>query len=598
MPQYTPFRIPFKQGLVTAQEPWRTPWDAFPVLLDARVERGVLEKRQGLYELADTGAGYPIMGIGTSIQNGHPVHLVCDRKRVYRLDTYGETLTDLVESDVFDGTDKDYFCFDTWNDICYFSQGRQLYYHEESSPEATAALDTTGGDEDNVAIQGALMIFHYKNRLLFVSPCIAGTWYYRRLYYTDINATNVDALNYVTGQFSDMPRTGCYIGEEPFVFCREGAILRIRYTQNTDAPFVFEQLSADHPVIGPFPAPTYRDRALLLTSSHLEQFDRYQMQPVDQAIRYITSQYSLSKSWWMSGTARRDKAIVYLTCAADGSSAPDRLIEWDYEEGNFAIHRIAASCVHATTGQVSPTGDDLAAFLGAEALIPTITEKDPLHHPDYGPMVLIGGLTGKVLLFDYGDDDNGEDIAMKVLSAALNPFVDQDRKVKFGKLKFLVDVDADAEFTVSLYKDLNSTPFKTLVVTCGGSTNQKWVTLYPDGEVGNFFRIGITNDASDNRPRIHEMVLNMAPAGKLDAGGAESEGLSNWRWIENDDGFLELQKKVDGTWTTNVVWDAGESVDPSYAGLSNWRWIENDDGTLELQKKVSGTWTTNAVWDH
>ena len=559
MPAYTPFEISdFKTGYFTGLEPWKAPADAFPTLLDARVEKGVLEKRHGYKELADTGAGYPIMGIAGTVQDGHPHYLVCDTKRVYLFRPYAETLTDLVESDVFSGTNRDYFWFDTWADKCFFSNGKQLYYYDAAA-DTTAALSTEG----DVAIAGAKMIFHYHGRLIFVMPNVSPKWYPRRMYYTNVNTTTVDSSNYVNGDFADMPMTGCYIGNEPYIFCREGTVLRIRYTQNSDTPFTFETVTSDYPVLGPFPAPTFQDGAWIVGGSRVMRFDRYEMKILDHAVRDIVDEIELTKSWWLSAAVRKDKNLLYMTYTNADSSTPDRIVEYSYDEGNFAIARIAASVLHGTTGHIVPSWEDLETVLGGTAAMEASSEKDVIHHPDYGAMMLMGGLTGKVHLLDYGDDDDGSDIDMEVWTAAFNPFAKQGRKVKFGKLRMLVDSDSTASFTVGFYKDLSSTAYKTTTADCTGSGDQHWITLHPDGEVGNFHRISFTNSASDNRPRIHAMILEMAPAGKLDTGGAETEiegdattaGTSLWRWVQNDDGDLELQRKISGTWTKRSLWD-------------------------------------------
>ncbi|MBW2636920.1 MAG: hypothetical protein JRC86_05270, partial [Deltaproteobacteria bacterium] len=83
MPQYqTKLIADFKTGYTKARQPWLSPDDAFPTLLDARVEKGVLKKRLGFTELADTGAGEPIMGIHQAMVYGHPTYLVADTKRL------------------------------------------------------------------------------------------------------------------------------------------------------------------------------------------------------------------------------------------------------------------------------------------------------------------------------------------------------------------------------------------------------------------------------------------------------------------------------------------------------------------------------------
>ena len=170
MPSYQPFLIgPMKTGKFTGLEPWLAPADGFPTLMNARVHRGVLKKRKGYTKLADTGAGYPIMGMHSSYQDGHPTILVADQKRLYRYNPYAETLTDLAGANTFTGLDKDFFWFQTWRDVCYMCNHNDGIYSYDASTDTFAALSTAG----DVTIGTCKMIFVYIRKQCY---CVSPLW--------------------------------------------------------------------------------------------------------------------------------------------------------------------------------------------------------------------------------------------------------------------------------------------------------------------------------------------------------------------------------------------------------------------------------------
>ena len=79
---YQPFLIaPFRTGKSIGMEPWQSPVDSFPTLQNARVNKGVLEKRQGYQLFATMKHGAvaqtdtAIMGIHVYLTNGLPQYL-------------------------------------------------------------------------------------------------------------------------------------------------------------------------------------------------------------------------------------------------------------------------------------------------------------------------------------------------------------------------------------------------------------------------------------------------------------------------------------------------------------------------------------------
>jgi hypothetical protein len=561
MPRYESFPIaPLQTGLFTAREPWMTPQDGFPVLLDARVDRGYLQKRSGYTELADTGSSSPIMGIHTYMRNGHPSYLVATRKRLYRYRPYEQVFIDLSQSDVFTGSDKDFFWFETWRDKCYFCNGVDGIWVYDEIADTLAEIDTISDADTDVQVESAKMIFVSKNRLIFVSPVIAGTWYPRRAYYTEILTNQVKATNYVNGDIPDVPVSGCYIQNVPTVFGHEGYITRLNYTYNTDTPFSWEEADRGNGVLGPIRPVVYHKRAILVGHSRLVSWDGYQIQEFGPQIRDFVSDIDNFHAWYMQATLSRGKNRMYLAYPSDGASANNRILEYNLDEDTFAIHKIAAHTLFGSTGHVAAETSLVEDEFGTPSATGELDYRstDILRHPTYGPMTLMGDSAGKLYLLDYGSDDDGTDIEPEIWTANLNPFYKQGRKAYFGKVRLLVSNAAGTTATVGFYKDFGSTAYKEVTLEADGTGTKQWIELNPDGECGDIHRMkfsGLLN--------IHAMELFMAPGGTLDGGA--SDGISTidatsasaviWRHYQNDDGELELQKLVAGTWTHVADWD-------------------------------------------
>lgn len=121
--EYEPFLIaPFSTGKSIGMEPWLSPQDAFPTLINARVNKGVLEKRQG-YQLFATmlhgttvQTDTSIMGIHTYVKGGMPQLLIFDTTNVNRYNPVDGTMADITGgSDWFGVSSNEYYshCGDT-----------------------------------------------------------------------------------------------------------------------------------------------------------------------------------------------------------------------------------------------------------------------------------------------------------------------------------------------------------------------------------------------------------------------------------------------------------------------------------------------------
>ena len=510
MPAYeTQLIADFKTGYATQREPWLLPADAFPTLLDARVDKGVLKKRAGITQIVDTTAGYPIMGLHATMQLGHPIYLVADTHDIYKFDPYDESLSALT-SDVFTGKNMDFFWFQDWRDKCYICNHVDAIYIYDRLAGTMEALDSI--------VQSAKMIFRYKSRLLFVSPVVGGTWYPRRLYYSNVNTETVDESNYVNVDIEDVPMSGCYMKGVPTIFYHEKYVGRVKYTFNSDTPFAVEEVSDDGGVLGPCPAPKFGGRAVQLGHSRLLTWDGYEINHAATQIRDFRDEVDLFYAWYLQATVRRDRNVLYLAYPNSGSTSNDRILEHNLDDNVFAIHRLSAHSFYSATGHFVLKAEDVDELFGSDG-DDEIEWNDlhPLRHPTYGGFTLMGGHTGKVYLMNEGTTDAGSTISASVLSIELNPYAVQGRKCKLGNIRVLVGT-ATKSCTLKLYKDQRTTEYKSMTLDASGSgTNKHWeIDLHGDGEVGNFHQIEFSGDLPD----IHAVEIETAPDTVLDDGAS------------------------------------------------------------------------------
>jgi hypothetical protein len=134
------------------------------------------------------------------------------------------------------------------------------------------------------------------------------------------------------------------------------------------------------------------------------------------------------------------------------------------------------------------------------------------------PTTLMGGRDGVIYQLNHGGTDNGEPIEFEAVSGRWNPYVEEGHKARLGWIDFLVDTDAAVSFDVSLYLDTDTAPYNVVTVTCEPDSSldsgKTWKRVFC-GAVGMFHRIKISNNAANNRPRIHAIIPYFDRAGRV-----------------------------------------------------------------------------------
>ncbi|KKL79137.1 hypothetical protein LCGC14_2017830, partial [marine sediment metagenome] len=249
-----------------------------------------------------------------------------------------------------------------------------------------------------------------------------------------------------------------------------------------------------------------------------------------ERVRDLLTEFNNAKIRSVYGYKQKeiDQNHLLFTFANAGETTMNRILDYNIPEGNWTIHKSAQSFFVNVIGgfndQKVPTMselDDVITFDGDIVSNITVDSRAVLGSPS--PFTLIGCRNSRVYKWNDGEFDGTNDssgnINLNALSSRWNPFTKNGRKVACEKIGFLVDNDANASFTASVFKNTGSAAYQTKVISCDSdddTVDKFWVWIFCDGEIGNFHRIQISHTARGNTPKIHAYMPYFAQAGRLD----------------------------------------------------------------------------------
>jgi hypothetical protein len=187
----------------------------------------------------------------------------------------------------------------------------------------------------------------------------------------------------------------------------------------------------------------------------------------------------------------------------DGNVYPDRAVVLNYEEQNFATYSLPIHTMGFSNVESDLTWDDITdAWADIDYAWNAGQAKSGF------PTTLMGNHLGKIFQLNSAGSDDGSAIEFEAVGVRMNPYTKKGHKAKLGYILFLVDVDDNATFDVLSYINTDTTEFQTKTITCtavNGSDVKSWhrVDVFATAD---FHRIKITNNASNNRPRIHAII--------------------------------------------------------------------------------------------
>ncbi len=536
---YEPILIaPFQTGKSIGLEPWMSPVDAFPTLQNARVNKGVLEKRLGFQPFATMVYGVTpqtntaIMGIHLYLFSGLPQLLIFDTNRVNKYNPLDGTMDDITGgSNIFTGTNEDFFSFVNWLGRAYFTNNvDQLYQYSGSGNVAVFNIKLDSDDPETNQLDTARFVFVKNDRLVLLDTVEFGDWFAGRCRFSPVLSTDFSAAG---GGFVDAPTeerivSAGWVGKDIVVFFQglySGSLWKLRTTGDSDLPFRWEKISTTDTSLAPYSLVEFNDGVSVVGLNNIIWYDGFKIQYLDlEKVRDIVDDFDSSKIRFSVGHNVIQDQHIFFTYTSQGSSLPDRILDYNILERSWAVYTVDAHCFGTFTDQDVPIwteADD--SFTGSDgALMSAMTLDSRWILNDPFPFTLMGKRDSQVYKFQVGNydgvDTSSGTIAIDIQSARWNPYIKENKQVYLDRIIFYVDNDPSASFSASFFRNSRSTADRTNTVSCDSDddgADKFWVSSYVGGTKGNFHRLKISHDARNNRPRIHAIILMMKRGGEL-----------------------------------------------------------------------------------
>ena len=504
--KYTGYLISdMKTGLQLNIEPWLLPQDAFTQMDNAYLWRGSLQKREGYNLIVDTTAGNPIVGIFNYItSSGSRELLIADTKRLYKYNQ--NKLTCLDNTNYWTGTNKNFISYANYNSVCYMANNKDQCRKYDGTAVSTYKIDIAGGGENNVSFCRFIVV--NKERVILFSVSESGTLYPQRARWCTAGNPN----KWTNDEYVDCPTEGwiCGIGfvrDDIIVAFDDGSTWNFEYTGDSDLPFRWKLISKEGGSIAPFGTSVISDNMIMLDYRGLKQCDLYDVKPIDTKIPDYIFQIDTQNADLVYSSRVEELRQVWLLYPELSQTASNKMLSLSYEEGNFATHDIAMSCLGFYWQEDSMSwaeesgswSDDYGVWV------------TPSAHIGY-PLLLAGDSGGKVYQMLYGGSDNGSDITMSVMSGQWNPYKDKGISARLGYIDFLVENNGASDMYVDLYLDFSTNHYKRASISFNGTGEKSWVRVF-SGAVGKSHRISLYQKATGQPPKIHAIMPYFKPTG-------------------------------------------------------------------------------------
>lgn len=371
-------------------------------------------------------------------------------------------------------------------------------------------------------LNSCLLVIVFKERIVIFSTNESGVDFFQRARWSGTK----QPFSWPTANFKDAPTSDViksvdFIGDELYVWF-ERSVWLFTWTGDSNNPFEWERVSDTEGSVAQMSLVTQDDRQFAVGAARIQLSNGRDVVAADSIIPdFVLDWNQDSLPYSNSLLLDKEKHILmsYASDAAtsdaadqpdDGNVYPDRAVVINYEEQNFATYGLPIHTMGFSNVESDLTWDDVS---------------DAWEDIDYAwnagqnksgfPVTLMGNHLGKIFQLNSAGSDDTSAIKFEAIGGRWNPYTKKGHKAKLGYILFLVDVDDTVSFDVLSYINTDTTAFQTKTITCtavNGSDDKAWhrVDIFA---VADFHRIKITNNATNNRPRIHAIVPYFQDAG-------------------------------------------------------------------------------------
>ncbi len=371
-------------------------------------------------------------------------------------------------------------------------------------------------------LNSCLLIIVLKERVVIFSTNEDGTDFFQRARWSTIK----DPQSWPTNNFKDAPTSDIiksvdFIGEELYVWC-ERSVWRFIWTGDSANPFEWERVSDTEGSVAQMSLATQDDRQFAIGAARIQLSNGRNVVAADSIIPDFVLDWNQDSLPYSNSLLLDEEKHILMSYASDGAASgdadqpndgnvyPDRAVVINYEENNFATYGLPIHTMGFSNVESDLTWDDITeAWQDIDYAWNAGQAKSGF------PVTLMGNHLGKIFQLNSAGSDDTAVIRFDADSGRWNPYTKKGHKAKLGYMLFLVDVDSNVTFDVLNYINTDTTEFQTKTITCtavNGSDDKAWhrVDVFATAD---FHRIKITNNASNNRPRIHAIILFFQDAG-------------------------------------------------------------------------------------
>lgn len=402
------------------------------------------------------------------------------------------------------------------------------------------------------AIKGALMIFLYKERLVMLNTIegTSNTRYPQRARWSAIGVTPATSQGWFDPELSgvfgkggrnDAPTndeivSAGFVGERLIVWC-ENSVFALDHASNPDLPFVWRQLSTTRQCSATFASVEYDSYVTAMGGKGIISCDGQNVQAFDSKIPdfiFDVDQDNVS----LSSSIRADRLDQSLMAypSAPTTTANDKMLGFNYEDGAFFNYTLAAHCFGSWLTPVDLTFDDYAGT--------TFDELSAINWGEAGlqggfPIILTGGNNGYIFRINNSTEladsatwaeefeEGGStptNFNFDLITKRLNPFKNQ--KIHTSHIRLMVDRIASASITCDFMINQDNEVVRSEIVSMDNtaqSGDKIWVTVPADLNA-NFIRMRLylsesqlaANDDAQAQITVHAIQLWAKQGGRLE----------------------------------------------------------------------------------
>jgi len=427
---------------------------------------------------------------------------------------HGSTVAALTEScsyKEFTGDDADFFWFENWKGVGYFTNNQDQIRKYDGSyiTKFNIDLDVEGGPDNDV--NTCLLIFHMEGRIILLRTTERGIACYQRLRWAEIGSTTFKDSNRTDAPRDDWIMAADFIGGDLIVWFERG-VMKIVYTGDSDTPFRWEKVDSVEGCYATMSLAAFSDEIIAVGPTRFLSCDGREVTSIDEKIPDLMLSFKQAAIKYCYSMVLEETRQALISFASASSDKPNKALVINYDEDNFAIFNLPIHVMGYSSLLETPSIDDMVG-ISLDDLDYSLDDKEL--QAGY-PTSLMGCRDGKVYQMNDGGSDNGEAIAMRVKGGRWNPYFKKKRQARLKKIDFLVN-RANTTFDVKFFINSRSSPWQTKTIDCSGDEILRktiWRTA-KCGAVADFHSIEIKHDTVGIGPKIHAMVLHFRPAGPI-----------------------------------------------------------------------------------